>query len=878
MATGRWIRAWRAALWPVVLALAATSCGSSALTKQNDAGSKDAPLGTGGGGGTGGASGTGVTGGTSGAGGAGGTGGTLPAGRACTAPSDCASGFCNDGFCCATDCSGVCQTCAATGHIGTCIPADVETDPRHDCTDMGAASCGTDGFCDGAGACEKYVAGVTCQQVSCTGSTLTFAGRCDGNGTCVAQPAQSCTPFICGTNGQCKTTCTTDADCVPANACVNGSCGLKPIGASCSANTDCNSGFCAQGTCCKTACAGLCQSCALGGSAGVCTDVPAGQDPLGQCADSGAGTCGGDGFCDGNGACQDYSSTSSCGQDSCSGGTETPGARCDGVGDCVPGTPTSCAPYVCGSGGGCKTSCAADADCASGYSCNGTICCMPGHCAGGALGTTCVGPGDCASGFCQQGVCCASSCAGTCQSCALTGNAGTCTDVPSGQDPLNQCADAGATTCGTNGACDGTGKCQLYAAGTACAAATCASGTATAARTCDGAGVCRTSTPAACAPYACNTAGTACNTTCASNTDCAASNTCNTTTKSCGLASNGTACTTGTTCNSGFCAQGVCCASACTATCSACNITGSVGTCVAVPAGQDPLAQCADAGSTTCGTNGFCDGSGACQKYAAGTACGAASCTGSTFTPATTCDGAGTCTPPTTTSCAPYVCGTAACKTTCASTADCVSPNVCTAGVCGGGCPGVYCDNFESDTVGAIAAGWTREGGSNGDWVVISDATKAFAQNHAQSATFRLAYASSATGAPWSGATTISASVKVLAIGTSGTTTAFVCLRYTGGTSGDYACLAIEPGTGAQIKMRNAGAVTSGPLWTTQTFAIGTYYTVTLAASAAGVLTATANGTALGTFTPATAVASGYAAVATQSAEAAFDNVLVTQP
>jgi hypothetical protein len=296
-----------------------------------------------------------------------------------------------------------------------------------------------------------------------------------------------------------------------------------------------------------------------------------------------------------------------------------------------------------------------------------------------------------------------------------------------------------------------------------------------------------------------------------------------------------------------------------------------------VPAGQDPLSQCNDAGSTTCGTNGSCNGSGACQKYAAGTACAAATCAGSTLTAATACDGNGTCATPTTSSCAPYVCGTAACKTTCAGNTDCVSPNVCTAGVCAAGCPGVYCDNFESDTVGAMATGWTREGGSTGDWVVISDATKALAQNHASSSTFRLAYASGATGAPWSGAATLTASVKVLGVGTSGITTAFVCLRYTGGTSGDYACLAIEPGTGAQIAMRNAGIVTNGPLWK-PTLAIATWYTVVLSANAAGVLSASINGTALGTYTPTTALTNGYIAGATQSAEAAFDNLVVTQP
>ena len=77
--------------------------------------------------------------------------------------------------------------------------------------------------------------------------------------------------------------------------------------------------------------------------------------------------------------------------------------------------------------------------------------------------------------------------------------------------------------------------------------------------------------------------------------------------------------------------------------------------------------------------------------------------------------------------------------------------------------------------------------------------------------------------------------------------------------------------------MRNAGAVSSGPLWT-PTLAVGTWYTVVLSANAAGALSASLNGTALGTFTPTTAVPTGFVALATQSAEAAFDNVVVTQP
>ena len=71
-------------------------------------------------------------------------------------------------------------------------------------------------------------------------------------------------------------------------------------------------------------------------------------------------------------------------------------------------------------------------------------------------------------------------------------------------------------------------------------------------------------------------------------------------------------------CNSNFCAQGVCCSTACTGTCASCALAGSLGVCSSVPAGQDPLNQCADQGVATCGTDGSCNGSGACRRYAAG--------------------------------------------------------------------------------------------------------------------------------------------------------------------------------------------------------------------------------------------------------------------
>src|SRR6185503_4413322 len=123
-----------------------------------------------------------------------------------------------------------------------------------------------------------------------------------------------------------------------------------------------------------------------------------------------------------------------------------------------------------------------------------------------------TGP-DCLSGICAQGVCCQTACTGTCISCALTGNSGPCTTVPAGADPLNHCTDQGATSCGTDGACDGLGACRRYAAGTMCGPATCSVATYTPPETCSAAGACQAPATIACAPYNCGASGS-CLTTC----------------------------------------------------------------------------------------------------------------------------------------------------------------------------------------------------------------------------------------------------------------------------------------------------------------------------------------------------------------------------
>ncbi len=106
----------------------------------------------------------------------------------------------------------------------------------------------------------------------------------------------NCAPFACDVaRGLCKTTCATNDDCVAARTCIRGTCGVTgdPY---CSSNTECNSGFCAQGVCCATACNQLCFSCAVPGSTGVCSPIWNGAPEVSARCPTGQ-TCDGRGQC-----------------------------------------------------------------------------------------------------------------------------------------------------------------------------------------------------------------------------------------------------------------------------------------------------------------------------------------------------------------------------------------------------------------------------------------------------------------------------------------------------------------------------------------------------------------------------------------------------
>jgi hypothetical protein len=595
-------------------------------------------------------------------------------GASCAADDDCLSGHCTDGVCCNTACAGPCVSCNLPSRGGICWPTDSGArDPHQICQAQGPAGCGQTGLCDGLGACALFPLGTLCAAPSCTGNVLNTAGTCDGLGTCRPPGLVSCTPFQCHA-GACTADCNADVDCDTGISCVNHTCGPKQDGQLCKSGSECKSNHCVDGVCCDSACQGGCRGCALPGAIGKCTMAPAGSgDPRATCQDAGAGSCGTNGKCDGAGSCQLYARGTTCAPETCASNVYTPAAACDGGGRCVTPDALPCSPYSC-NGSKCFNACAADAQCVAPNRCAASSCGLAGR------GAACSSNAECKSNICAQGYCCDKSCSGACQSCGLPGTLGTCTNVATGSaDPARLCKDQGATSCGTNGKCQA-GACQKYASGTACGAATCPAGsvTFTGTPTCDGAGSCVRPAASSCFPYVCGSA--ACKAACTSDADCDLPAVC--TNGACGLKAPGRTCASGAECKSGFCSQGVCCTTSCTGTCKSCNVSAATaGTCTSVPAGQpDPQATCKDQGAGSCGTNGACDGAGACQKYAAGTVCAASSCAAglSIQTNARTCDGKGVCQAATTTKCSPFACnGTTSCNTACKGDADCLSPNIC---------------------------------------------------------------------------------------------------------------------------------------------------------------------------------------------------------
>ena len=164
-----------------------------------------------------------------GAGGVGGAGGQgLPSGASCDTGAQCATGFCFDGTCCQSDCTGACRSCANS--TGTCTLAPAMSDPRDDCAADATNSCGRTGFCSGTGTCALAAAGTVCQSgpvCDATHATVIAGAACDGAGVCAPSPPVSCNGFACAA-GACQNSCSDDSACAPGAFCSAATCVAVP--------------------------------------------------------------------------------------------------------------------------------------------------------------------------------------------------------------------------------------------------------------------------------------------------------------------------------------------------------------------------------------------------------------------------------------------------------------------------------------------------------------------------------------------------------------------------------------------------------------------------------------------------------------------------
>lgn len=162
---------------------------------------------------------------------------------------------------------------------------------------------------------------------------------------------------------------------------------------------------------------------------------------------------------------------------------------------------------------------------------------------------------------------------------------------------------------------------------------------------------------------------------------------------------NGEACVANDGCESGFCADGVCCDRGCTGACEACNLDGALrGKCSFVTGSpRPPRAACDGAGACA----GACDGKNAgCAYPGPSSVCGNACAANKQTT--SRCNGEGKCIEANATSCHNLVCADErTCKSTCAGNGDCLDGFVCVNGAC---VVGTTCadDHTAKPVVGAL--------------------------------------------------------------------------------------------------------------------------------------------------------------------------------
>lgn len=189
----------------------------------------------------------------------------LPDGSACSADEQCQAGHCGNGHCCAGgDCCAAPSDCA--GYASPVV-------------------------CDEVQRCQGHRVDAVCApSFQCASSTVADDSGCAGQlaNDCGAYPEVLCTSAVdqpTDSASLCATSCADSTGCDLSAFCQSTQCVPdQGPGGACTGPEACQGGlFCVDGVCCNTACTGSCESCNLPGVAGLCSPIPAGQDPAAEC-------------------------------------------------------------------------------------------------------------------------------------------------------------------------------------------------------------------------------------------------------------------------------------------------------------------------------------------------------------------------------------------------------------------------------------------------------------------------------------------------------------------------------------------------------------------------------------------------------------------